>query len=73
MRRLTILENWLYKAFRIKHQAQESVEQLSECATQDDLMEESYLRQAIEAGLADSAAGRVEDVETVRWKFGLEP
>lgn len=34
-------------------------------------MHEIYVRQAIEAGLADSAAGRVKDVEQVRAEFGL--
>jgi predicted transcriptional regulator len=38
----------------------------------DDLMHEIYVRQSIEAGLADSDAGRVTDVAEVMAKFGLE-
>jgi len=34
-------------------------------------MHEIYVRQAIEAGLADSREGRTSDVEQVRRKFGL--
>ena len=55
----------------IKQEAQRLVEQLPENATWDDLMYEIYVRQAIEAGLADSAAGRTLDVKEVRAKFGL--
>jgi len=55
----------------IKQEAQRLVEQLPENATWDDLMYEIYVRQAIEAGLADSAAGRTLDVKEVRTKFGL--
>ena len=32
---------------------------------------EIYVRQAVEAGLADSKAGRATDVLLVRQKFGL--
>jgi predicted transcriptional regulator len=35
------------------------------------LLYEIYMRQAIEAGLADSEAGRTLDVKEVRAKFGL--
>lgn len=34
-------------------------------------MHEIYVRQAIEAGLTDSKAGKVLDVAAVREKFGL--
>lgn len=34
-------------------------------------MHEIYFRQAIEAGLADSQAGKVKPVYEVRAKFGL--
>jgi predicted transcriptional regulator len=47
------------------------VEKLPENSTWDDLMHEIYVRQAIEAGLADSQAGRTADVEEVRAEFGL--
>jgi hypothetical protein len=55
----------------IKQEARRLVEQLSEDATWDDLMHEIYVRQAIEAGLRDSQAGRTLDVKEVRAKFGL--
>ena len=55
----------------IKQEAHRLIEQLPENATWDDLMYEIYVRQAIEAGLADSAAGRTLDVKEVRAKFGL--
>ncbi len=41
-------------------------------AAWDDLMQEIYVRQAIEAGLWDSQAGRTLDVKEVRAKFGQE-
>jgi predicted transcriptional regulator len=44
---------------------------LPETATWDDLMYEIYVRQAIEAGLSDSQAGRTFEVNEVRAKFGL--
>ena len=47
------------------------LESLPEGATWDDLMYTIYVRQAIEAGLEDSEAGRVLNVDEVRAKFGL--
>jgi len=55
----------------IKQEAHRLIEQLPETATWDDLMYEIYVRQAIEAGLADSEAGRTLDVKEIRAKFGL--
>lgn len=55
----------------VKEEARKLVENLSENSTWDDLMHEIYVRQAIEAGLADSEAGRVTSVEQVRKDFGL--
>ena len=57
----------------IKDEAHRLVENLGENATWDDLMYEIYVRQAIERGLADSAAGRTMPVEEVRARFGLQP
>ncbi|MCP4105044.1 MAG: hypothetical protein GY749_05845 [Desulfobacteraceae bacterium] len=49
------------------------VQQCSEEFSEDDaLMYKIYVRQAIEAGLEDSEAGRVADVKDVRAKFGLD-
>lgn len=55
----------------IKEEAMKLIENLPENSTWDDLMHEIYVRQSIEAGLADSKAGRTKTVETVRKKFGL--
>jgi predicted transcriptional regulator len=55
----------------IKQEAIKLVENLPEDATWDDLMYEIYVRQAIEAGLEDSEAGRTVDVKEVRARFGL--
>ena len=57
----------------IKDEARRLVDRLPVGATWDDLQYEIYVRQAIEAGLADSDAGRVEDVADVRRSFGLAP
>lgn len=58
-------------AVHLKEEARKIVESLPEDSTWDDLMQQIYVRQAIEAGLADSRAGRTTDVRDVRRKFGL--
>jgi hypothetical protein len=55
----------------VKQEARRLVDNLPENATWDDLIYEIYVRQAIEAGRADSEAGRTLDVKEVRAKFGL--
>jgi predicted transcriptional regulator len=55
----------------IRPDAQRLVEQLPESSSWDDLMHEIYVRQAIEAGLADAEAHRVLTVQEVRARFGL--
>ena len=55
----------------VKEEAKRLIEKLPEDMTWDDLMHEIYVRQSIEAGLADSKAGRVTDVTEVRARFGL--
>ena len=55
----------------VKQEAQHLVDSLPDNATWDDLMYTIYVRQAVEAGLEDSDAGRVLDVNEVRAKFGL--
>ena len=55
----------------VKEEARRLIEKLPDDVTWDDLMHEIYVRQAIEAGLADSGAGRVKDVDQVRAEFGL--
>jgi predicted transcriptional regulator len=59
------------EAVNIKQEARRFIEELSDDATWDDLMYKIYVRQAIEAGLEDSKAGRTIDVKEVRAKFGL--
>lgn len=56
----------------IKEEARRLVDRLPDDATWEDLMHEIYVRKAIEAGLADSQAGRTTPVEEVRRRFGLE-
>ncbi len=55
----------------IKEEAHRLLDNLPEKATWDDLMYRIYARQAIEAGIKDSDAGRTVDVKEVRKKFGL--
>jgi len=55
----------------IKEEARRLLDRLPDQFTWDDLMHEIYVRQTIEAGLADSRAGRTTDVDQVRSEFGL--
>jgi len=55
----------------VKEEARRLVENLPEDVTWDDLMYRIYVRQAIEAGLADRDANRVVEAEVVRKSFGL--
>ncbi len=55
----------------IKTEAQAILDKMPDNATWDDLMDEIYVRQAIDAGLEDSDAGRTLDVKDVRSEFGL--
>jgi predicted transcriptional regulator len=55
----------------VKDEARKLVENLPDDVTWDDLMYQIYVRQTVEAGLADSDAGRVTEVEKVREEFGL--
>jgi hypothetical protein len=59
------------EAVNLKEEARRLVEKLPDEATWDDLMHEIYVRQAIEAGLEDSRAGRLTSVADVRSKLGL--
>lgn len=59
------------KNARGKVEARRLVDDLPEDATWDDLMYRIYVRQAIEAGLEDSEAGRVVSVEEARARFGF--
>ncbi len=55
----------------IKQEALRLVQELPDEANWDDLMQRIYVRQAIEAGLRDSEAGRTVDVREIRERFGL--
>jgi len=55
----------------LKTAAHQLVDELPPHSTWDDLQYRIYVRQAIEAGLADADAGRVVDVAEVRKQFGL--
>ncbi|MCA2734354.1 MAG: hypothetical protein ACK6CP_09095 [Pseudanabaena sp.] len=57
----------------VKQQAQSLIEKLPDNCTWDDIMQQVYVILAVEAGLADSQAGRVKSVEEVRSQFGLQP
>jgi predicted transcriptional regulator len=55
----------------LKEEARRLIDELPQNSTWDDLMHRIYVRQAIEAGLDDSEAGRTTDVENVRAQFKL--
>ena len=56
----------------IRVESQNLLKDIPEDATWDDLMYKIYVRQAVEAGIKDSDAGRTIDVKEVRARFGLE-
>ncbi len=60
------------QAGNIKEEARNLLKDIPEDATWDDLMYRIYVRQAIEAGIKDSDAGRTIDVKEVRARFGFE-
>jgi len=51
-------------------QADEMVNRMPDGSTWDDLIRETYVRQVIEQGLADSEPGRTPDTGEVRKKHG---
>jgi len=55
----------------VKEQARKIVDELPDTATWEDLIYRLYVREAIEAGIADADAGRVVDVADVRAEYGL--
>ena len=55
----------------VKTDALRIVDSLPDNATWDDLMYLIYVRQCVDAGIADAEAGRVLDVSEVRRRFGL--
>lgn len=55
----------------VKSAARQLVDSLPDNTTWDDVLYRVYVRQAIEAGRQDAAAGRLVDVAAVRRQFGL--
>jgi predicted transcriptional regulator len=65
------MEDVPMSAATVREQARRLVDQLPDDATWDDLLYQIYVRQSIEAGLADCQAGRLVPVEEVRRRLGL--
>lgn len=57
----------------IKPTAHQLIDSLPVGASWDDVIYHIYVRQCIEAGIADADAGLLTDVEEVRREFGLGP
>lgn len=55
----------------LKEEAKRLIDSLPQLTSWDELIYEIYVRQTIEAGLADSDAGRTQPVEAVRERFNL--
>ena len=55
----------------LKSRAMSLVRALPKDSSWDDLMYRIYVRQKIEAGLADIRAGRIHSHESIRREFGL--
>jgi hypothetical protein len=56
---------------KVKERAREVIDQLPEDASWDDVMYAVYVRQVVEAGLADLDAGRKQPHAEVKARFGL--
>lgn len=55
----------------VKQEVRRIADALPDDATWDDVMEQVYISQAIEAGLEASKAGKTRTVEEVRKGYGL--
>ncbi len=55
----------------VKTAARETIDLMPENATWDDLIYRLYVRQKIEAGLADAQAGNLFSTEEARRRLGL--
>jgi len=55
-----------------KEVAHQLIDQMSPRATWDDLIQQVYVREVIDRGLADSQTGRGHCVNEVRAKYGLK-
>lgn len=59
------------KAASAKNQARRLIDKLPASATWDDVMQQIYVRQKIEAGLADLKAGRRHSQASIKREFGV--
>ncbi|MBS1808098.1 MAG: hypothetical protein JST84_07905 [Acidobacteria bacterium] len=57
----------------VKEETRRLLNRLPDNLTWQELMDEIIIREAIEAGLRDSEAGRVKEIDEVRANFGLQP
>lgn len=55
----------------IKEDAHRLIDQLPDSASWDELMEQIWIRQSIESGIADSEANRTTAVRQIRESYGL--
>jgi predicted transcriptional regulator len=55
----------------IKDEARKIIDELPDSATWEDIIYRLYVREAIDAGIADADAGRVVEVSDVRAEYGL--
>jgi hypothetical protein len=69
--KVPIMQTTQKKSGGVKARAIQLVRNLPAAASWDDLMYRIYVRQKIEAGLSDIAAGRVHAHASVRKEFGL--
>jgi hypothetical protein len=74
-RQVTPERNWRMVSYTKTQDVKSAVRQLADTlpddATWDDVMYRVYVHQAVDAGLRDSAEGRLVDVAEVRRQFGL--
>jgi len=66
------IEDIVVQTIAIKEEAKRIVDELPEKATWEDLIYRLYVRQAIEAGLEDSANDRTFSTEEIRQEFGID-
>ena len=59
-------------ATNVKEEARKIIDGMPDDATWEDVIYRLYVREAIEAGIADADAGRVVDVSEIRAEYGLQ-
>lgn len=58
-------------ATNVREETRRLAEQLPDDATWEDVLYQIYVRQSVEAGLADARAGRLVSSDEVRRRLGL--